>query len=213
MKQKYMFFWYSPASSSSLCSCHVDCLAWGIPALEPTGCGVGPGLGLRWLCLGQFTPMNTPWYLCHRFPCPHSESQLPPASPRDPPRSAGRSGPGCYAVTVFFPPGPGVDKSLCASSKSGVSVFPSPVEFLWSSPAGLQSQMLWGLFFPVSDPQTGEPDVCGPRLSLLWENLCDIIVFHKVLWILKVLIIRKNKKELKKENKGKKIFYSHSDKY
>ena len=73
--------------------------------------------------------------------------------------------------------------------------------------------MLWGLFFPVSDPQTGEPDVCGPRLSLLWENLCDIIVFHKVLWILKVLIIRKNKKELKKENKGKKIFYSHSDKY
>ena len=55
--------------------------------------------------------------------------------------------------------------------------------------------MLWGLFFPVSDPQTGEPDVCGPRLSLLWENLCDIIVFHKVLWILKVLIVRKNKKE------------------
>ena len=96
---------------------------------------------------------------------------------------------------LFFPSGPGVDKTLCASSKSGVSVFPSPVEFLWSSSAGLQSQMLWGLLFPMLGPQTGEPDVCGPRLSLLWENLCDIIVFHKVLWISKVLIIRKNKKE------------------
>ena len=28
-----------------LCSCPVGCLARGIPALEPTGCWVGPGLG------------------------------------------------------------------------------------------------------------------------------------------------------------------------
>ena len=34
----------------------------------------------------------------------------------------------------------------------------SPVELLRSSPAGLQSQMLWGLLLRMPDPQAGEPD-------------------------------------------------------
>ena len=37
-------------------------------------------------------------------------------------------------------------------SKSEVSIFPSLVELLQSSPAGLQSQILWGHFFLVLDP-------------------------------------------------------------
>ena len=60
--------------------------------------------------------------------------------------------------SLLFPLGPGAHKTLWASSKSGISVNPSPVEFLQSSPAGLQSQMLWGLLLLKPDPQTGEPD-------------------------------------------------------
>ena len=52
--------------------------------------------------------------------------------------------------------GLGVHETLCVPSKSGVSVFPSPVELLQSSPANLQSQILWegGGGLP---PYTGAP--------------------------------------------------------
>ena len=63
--------------------------------------------------------------------------------------------------------------------QDGVSVSPSPVEFQQSSPAHLQSQMPWELLFSMPDPQAGEPDV-GHRI-LLWENLCNIIIFQ--LWV------------------------------
>ena len=55
--------------------------------------------------------------------------------------------------------GPGVLENLCAPSKSGVSVSPTPVEFPRSDPTGLQSQILWGLLLPLPDPQAREPDV------------------------------------------------------
>ena len=38
--------------------------------------------------------------------------------------------------------------------RMGVSVSPSPVELLHTSPTGLQCQMLQGLFLPVPDPHT-----------------------------------------------------------
>ena len=63
-------------------------------------------------------------------------------------------GPGALQATVH-----GITKSqtrlndfTTLHSKSDVSIFPSLVELLQSSPAGLQSQILWGLFFLVLDP-------------------------------------------------------------
>ena len=76
--------------------------------------------------------------------------------------------------SLLFFLGPGAHETLCALSKSGVSVSPSPVEFLRSNPAGLQSQMLCGLLLLLPDPQAGEPDVglrtFTPVGELLWYN-------------------------------------------
>lgn len=93
--------------------------------------------------------------LCHQYPCPHTESQLTPASPGDSLRPAGRPGPGSCGVSHWFALGSSACKILCASFKSGVSVFLSPVQLLHSSPIGLQSQMFWGLFLPMPEPQAG----------------------------------------------------------
>ena len=46
-------------------------------------------------------------------------------------------------------------------SKSGVSVVPSPLGLLQSSPTELQSQVLQGLLFSMPDSQAVWPDV-GP---------------------------------------------------
>ena len=51
--------------------------------------------------LGEFTPMNIPWGLCHQCPCLHNESLLTPACPGGPARCMGRSGPGSYGVTAL----------------------------------------------------------------------------------------------------------------
>ena len=77
-----------------------------------------------------------------------------------------------------FSLGPGVHETLRVPSKNGVSISPSPVEFLQSSSAGIQSQVLWELLLPMPDLQAEEPDM-GLR-TLLWENLCNIIIFQFV---------------------------------
>ena len=56
-------------------------------------------------------------------------------------------------------------------SKSGVSVFLSPVELLQSSPTGLESHMLWGLLLLMPDPEAGEPDVGLRALTAVGELL------------------------------------------
>ena len=96
-------------------------------------------------------PMSTPQYVRHQCLCPHSEPQLDRTSPGDHPRPAGKSGPGSYVIIAFCL-GPTVHEILCAPSRGGVSLSPSPVEFLQSSPAGLQSQILWGLILLIPDP-------------------------------------------------------------
>ena len=103
-------------------------------------------------------------------PLPQGEPWPHPASPGHPPRLAGRSGLGSCEVTAFAL-GPGTCKTLCASSKNGVSASPSPVELLQSSPAGLQSQMLWGLLPLMPDPQAGEPDMGLRTLTPVGELL------------------------------------------
>ena len=55
----------------------------------------------RWQPLRELMAVSTLWHIYHQCLCPHSESELSPASTRDPPGSAGRSGPGFYEVTAF----------------------------------------------------------------------------------------------------------------
>ena len=108
---------------------------------------------------------------------PRVSHSHPTATPGDSPRPAGRSGLGSYHITAFTL-SPGACESLCVQFKSEVSISLSPVGLLKLSPAGLQSQILWGLIFLVPDPWVGEPHMGS--LSLLWENLCDIIILYFV---------------------------------
>ena len=151
----WRWLWAQEVSRQSVCWCVGLCsrpvgrLAWGVPVLEPAGCSAGPGLSAKDpRCLPPawvHSPLDGHSPLCPAPALwPQREPQLPPASPGDPPRPAGRSGPGSYGVTAFAL-GPGACDTLCVPSESGVSVSPSPVQFLRSSPAGLRSQMLWGL--------------------------------------------------------------------
>ena len=67
---------------------------------------------------------------CHyQCLCLHSEPKLPPISTTDPPIIAGSPGPVSYEVTALLP-GTWFTWTMCAPSKSGVSVFLSPLEFL-----------------------------------------------------------------------------------
>ena len=95
--------------------------------------------------------------------CSCSDTQLTPSSPGDPSRTAGKCGLDSYEVPCFAL-GPNACESLCLFSKSGVSVFPSPVELLYLSPISLQCQILTG----------------GLKLPLLWKSLCNTVVFQFV---------------------------------
>ena len=122
--------------------------------------------------------MSTHQSCCCQCPCPRSEPQLPLASTGDPPILAAKSGSFSYEVTVFSL-GPGAHKILCAPSKSGVSVSPSPVEFLWSScdqtPLAFKARFSAGSSSLCHTPRLGSL-MCDSRLSLLWENFCGIII-------------------------------------
>ena len=75
---------------------------------------------------------------------PSQKATFTPVFPGCPPRTA-----------VGFDPDSYGDFALPWDPlKNGVSVPPSPVELLRTSPTGLQCQMLWGLFLPVPDPGT-----------------------------------------------------------
>ena len=110
----------------------VHCLTCCVPALEPTGCWVGPGLA--WLKNGGHQEGSHQWVL----PRNSTAGVFIPAVSRihptchtftgHPAISAGRSGPGSHEVTAFSRV-PGVPETLCASSKSGVSLCPG----LWIS--------------------------------------------------------------------------------
>ena len=73
--------------------------------------------------------------------------------------------------TLLLPWDPVPVQSLCVPFKNGVSVSPSLVELLHTSPTGLQCQMLWGLFLPVPDPQAWVLDVGLRTLTPIGESL------------------------------------------
>ena len=77
----------------------------------------------------------------------------------------------------FFPRGSWC--ILCAPSKRGVSVSLSPVEFLKSYLVALQNQIIWGLL-PHCHIARLKSLMQGSELSLLWNNVCAIIIFQFV---------------------------------
>ena len=100
-------------------------------------------------------------------------SQSPHTSPADPLKTS-RYDPWSYEVSALLPWVP-VHAHPCVSSRSGAAVSPSPVALLHSSPTGLQSQVLWGLFLLMPDPQAGEPDVgLSPTGELLRYNCSPV---------------------------------------
>ena len=107
-----------------------------------------------------------------------SHCHPPSTSLGGPPRPAGRLAPGSCEVSAFGL-GPSTGETFCVPSKSGVSVSPSPMELLQSSPAGLQNQILWGLLLPMATLRLGSL-TWDSELSLLWENFSNIIVLRFV---------------------------------
>ena len=144
-----------------------------IPALELTGYWVGPGLGAKIVASGR-AHLNEYFPV---YPPPVSLSShwttATPCLPRSSPRPAGKPGPGSYEVMALAL-GPRAHKTLCVPFKSEVFVFCSPMEFLWSSPPGPQSQRLWGFLFPMPVLQDRKPDIelriLTPVGELLWYN-------------------------------------------
>ena len=106
------------------------------------------------------------------------------------PRPECKSGSSLYQITSFaFCPN--VHETLCVPFKSKVSIFPSPGGFLQLSSADPQSQMPWGLVFPVSDRWAGDPDMglrtVTPVRELLQCNCSS--VYGSPTWVVWDLII------------------------
>ena len=98
--------------------------------------------------------------------CNCCQPQPPPTSPKP----AGRSDPVSYQITAF-----GLSlsacKILCVSFKSGVCISHNPLGLPKLSPAGVQSQVVWGLVFLVQDLRDGEPSVGLRTLTPVGEPL------------------------------------------
>ena len=84
--------------------------------------------------------------------------------------------------SLLLPLGPDVHTTFCVPSKSGVSLFPSPIRILQSNPVSLQSLILWEFLLLLPDPQVGKPDVglrtFTPMSGLLWYKCSPFCVMH-----------------------------------
>ena len=141
----------------------------------------------NWWPPGGLTPVSTAQNYHHQCLCPHSEPQLPPTSPGDPPRPAGRSGPSSYEKLLF--PLVAVHTRLCVCPTRVEFLFP-PV--LWSScdqaPLAFKAKCSGELLLLMPDIQAGELDmglgtlipvgkplqynyfpVCGLPTSWVWD--------------------------------------------
>ena len=83
---------------------------------------------------------------------PSQQATFTPVFPGGPPRTAVRCDPDSYED--FALPWDPVHVKVYAPFMNGVSISPSPVELLCTSPTGLQCQMLQELFLPMPDPHT-----------------------------------------------------------
>ena len=135
----------------------------------------------------EWAPQNA----CHHCLLPQDESQLHSASPEGSPRSASVSDPASFQTTASAL-GLRACEILCVPFKSGVSVPYSHLALPNVKPTGFQSQVFWGLVFPIRDLQAGEPDMrIGPLAPggeplQLWLSPC-LFVADPGVWVLTVL--------------------------
>ena len=118
--------------------------------------------------------MSTCW--SYQRVCLWCEPQLPPAFPGDPPILAGRSGPASYEVTASSP-----WVLVCTPP----CVRPPKVELLlppvlWNSSNQtllvFKARFCGGTSSCCQNPRLGHL-TWDSGLPLLWQNLCDVIVF------------------------------------
>ena len=136
---------------------------------------VGPGIFAKWWLLGELMPMNVPRSLCHQCPCSpvsHSWSLPPQETIPDPEVCQLRLlWTYCFALRL------NICETLCVLSKSGVSVPP----VLWSSSTQalliFKARCSWISSSWCWTPEAAKPDM-RLKLSLLWENLCNITIFQ-----------------------------------
>ena len=140
------------------------------PTLDPKGY-----IGRDW----ALVPVNTPQHPCHQCPFPTVSYRFPspPQETLQDQQVGLAQGP---MRSLLFQLGPRAHKT-CVSS--GAFVSPSPMTFLWSSPAGLQSQMLWGLICLMPDPQPEEPDM-GSELTLRVHGRTSVILLFSSFWVI-----------------------------
>ena len=142
--KQHVYWWVE------LYSCSVGCLTCGVSVVNPTGYWVVPILAASRRAHANEHSPELPLSLCLFLQWAAATSSHS-TSTGDPPIPAGN-----LALnpkkSLLFSPGSDGHKTLSTPLKSGVSGSPRPVEFLWSNPTGLQSQILWGLLHSLPDP-------------------------------------------------------------
>ena len=129
-------------------------LLFGLGLLSPDG---WDQIVPKWPPLEEHTLMNSPETFASNV-LPRWQATVTPSFPR-------RSSKNCHQVWPRFPRslcfslGPSAHESLWEPFRNGVSIPPSPVEFLHTSPTGFQGWMLWELSLPIPNPQAWELDV------------------------------------------------------
>ena len=109
---------------------------------------------------------------CRQCPCPHDEPLLTPTSVGDPATvvvGLVQSPVG----SLLLSPGPWSTRDFVCALQQGSLCFPGP--------AGLHSQIPWGLSVPLSDPQAGKPDM-GLRTFTKVVKLLLVLLFSS-LWV------------------------------
>ena len=156
----------------------LPCLLFGLrhPSTGALGWGQVKMVPSRRAHTIEYTPIPLPpVFLSPQWP------QLPPAFPGDSTKPANTSGSGSYEVTAFSL-GPSAHKTLCAPSNSTELNFWFPqfcgvfvIKPYWpSKPNALKSPLT-----QCQTPRLGSL-MWGSEFSLLWEKLCDIIIYQLV---------------------------------
>ena len=99
----------------------------------------------------------------------NNQPQKHPIFPGYPSRTAGRYDPDSYGVSALPQDPVNTKIGVCISRVDSLS--PSPVELMWTSPAGPQQLMLWGILLPMPDLQAWEPGHGAQTLTPVGEPM------------------------------------------
>ena len=153
-----------------LCPHSVGCLAWGDQTLDPNSCFLGLMSPSRKAHINRHLP---------ELLLPVSLNPSEPSFPHSPEWGlsilAHRSGTVSYGLTTFFPMDPGAHETLCAPSTSGVFISLNTVEF----PLAYRSSFSGDSSSCCQTPRLRSL-IWSSEASLLYDNLCGIIVFQFV---------------------------------